>query len=143
MIRYLYIVDICIAAQRPRLHGVGSRISGYNQSSTPPQLFFIVDQATAQSWIDNGLPGLVVSSIDNGDGRSRFATTATAAITFEVGPGFPLGDVNCDGFVNLLDVGPFVAAITSGVFDPKADFDENGTVDLLDIAPFVLILTGG
>ena len=61
------------------------------------------------------------------------------ALDFE----FLLGDVNCDGVVTLLDVGPFVDAITSGIFNPKADINGDGTVDLLDIDPFVNILTGG
>ena len=54
-----------------------------------------------------------------------------------------LGDVNCDGVVDLLDVAPFVEAITLGIFDEKADVNEDGVVDLLDVAPFVAILTGG
>lgn len=56
---------------------------------------------------------------------------------------FLLGDVNCDGAVDLLDVAPFVEAITSGVFNAKADIDMNGTVDLLDVAPFIDLLTDG
>ena len=72
--------------------------------------------------------------------RSRFAAVAVQlALDFE----FLLGDVNCDGVVTLLDVGPFVDAITSGIFNPKADINGDGTVDLLDIDPFVNILTGG
>ena len=53
-----------------------------------------------------------------------------------------LGDINCDGEVNLLDVAPFVDLITSGGFSPKADFDGDGEVSLLDVAPFVAALTG-
>lgn len=54
-----------------------------------------------------------------------------------------LGDINCDGEVNLLDVAPFVDLITSGGFSPKADFDGDGEVTLLDVAPFVTALTSG
>ena len=53
-----------------------------------------------------------------------------------------LGDVNCDCAVNLLDVGPFVDAISSGVFDPKADINGDGSVDLLDVGEFVALLSG-
>ena len=56
--------------------------------------------------------------------------------------GVLLGDVNCDGTVNLLDVAPFVDAIMNGVFDPKADINEDGMVNLLDVNPFVALLTG-
>ena len=51
-----------------------------------------------------------------------------------------LGDVNCDGNVNLLDVEPFVAALISGEFVPKADINSDGMVDLLDVTPFVDLL---
>jgi len=54
-----------------------------------------------------------------------------------------IGDVNCDGTVDLLDIGPFVAAITDGVFLTKADINGDGTVDLLDVGPFVTLLTAG
>ena len=53
-----------------------------------------------------------------------------------------LGDVNCDGAVDLLDVQPFVALITNGAFSSKADINEDGTVDLLDVGPFVDLLSG-
>ena len=48
-----------------------------------------------------------------------------------------LGDVNCDGIVNLLDVQPFVDAVVAGVFNAKADMNQDGIVDLLDVSLFV------
>ena len=54
-----------------------------------------------------------------------------------------VGDVNCDGNIDLLDVAPFVDLLTAGGFDPKADINDDGNVDLLDVAPFVELLTGG
>ena len=54
-----------------------------------------------------------------------------------------LGDVNCDGVVDLLDVAPFVDLISTGVFSPKADFNGDGEVSLLDVAPFVAAVAGG
>ena len=57
--------------------------------------------------------------------------------------GFPRGDVNNDGDVNLLDVEPFVQAILNSKFSCEADINCDGVVDLLDVAPFVLILIGG
>lgn len=53
-----------------------------------------------------------------------------------------LGDVNCDGDVNLLDVAPFVDVLTSAGFSDKADINQDGSVDLLDVAPFVSLLAG-
>ena len=55
--------------------------------------------------------------------------------------GILIGDVNCDGVVDLLDVAPFVDALTSGLFDPKADINQYGMVDLLDVGPFVELLS--
>ena len=54
-----------------------------------------------------------------------------------------LGDINCDGEVNLLDVAPFVALITEGGFNAKADINGDGMVNLLDVSPFVALLSGG
>ena len=54
---------------------------------------------------------------------------------------FLLGDVNCDGVVNLLDVDPFVNALSNGIFDPKADINMDGSVNLLDVTPFIGILS--
>ncbi|MEM9412465.1 MAG: dockerin type I domain-containing protein [Planctomycetota bacterium] len=53
-----------------------------------------------------------------------------------------IGDVNCDGVIDLLDVDPFVQAI-EGRYNDKADINQDGFVDLLDVAPFVDLLTAG
>lgn len=47
------------------------------------------------------------------------------------------GDVNQDGVLSFLDISPFIAALTAGVFNPDADCDCNGEVNFLDIAPFI------
>ena len=52
-----------------------------------------------------------------------------------------VGDVNCDGVIDLLDIGPFVDLITNGEFSAKGDIDGNGVVDLLDVGPFVALLS--
>lgn len=54
-----------------------------------------------------------------------------------------LGDINCDGVVDLFDVGPFVDLLTQMQFDPKADINGDAMVDLLDVQPFVELLAGG
>lgn len=53
-----------------------------------------------------------------------------------------LGDVNLDGIVNLLDIGPFVDLLTDGQYQLEADFNFDGHVNLLDVATFVDILSG-
>lgn len=69
---------------------------------------------------------------------SSFATSIIA-----VDLGFALGDVNCDGLVNLLDVEPFVGLLNSGGFNVQADVNQDGSVNLLDIELFIDLLSGG
>lgn len=53
-----------------------------------------------------------------------------------------LGDLNGDGVVNLLDVAPFVDAVSNGDYVPEADINGDGVVNLLDVEPFVALLSG-
>ena len=52
------------------------------------------------------------------------------------------GDMNCDGEVNFLDIGPFIGILSSGSFSAKADINQDESVNLLDILPFVVLLSG-
>ena len=56
--------------------------------------------------------------------------------------GILLGDINCDGAVNLLDVQPFVELLSSGEFNAKGDFDGDGVNTLLDVSGFIAALGG-
>lgn len=58
-------------------------IPGFDAGDAP-SLSFDIDQAMAQGWLDNGLAGFLVSAIDDGDGRSRFAVTAGLTISFDI-----------------------------------------------------------
>lgn len=82
---------------------------------------------------------VVFPTLDGGPGVGEMQIGEMAM--FEAA--FLLGDVNCDGTVDLLDVAPFVDLLTSGGFSEKADITGDGTLDLLDVSPFVEILTGG
>lgn len=62
----------------------------------------------------------------------------------------PVGDLNCDGLVNFLDINPFVLALTNPAAYENAypacslcnaDIDLDGFVDFRDINPFVRLLT--
>ena len=72
---------------------------------------------------------------------SPFDASRIVLSDFEAG-GFVLGDINGDGSVDLLDVTPFVDAVTAGTNNPAADINQDGAVDLLDVAPFVALLIG-
>ena len=63
-----------------------------------------------------------------------------------------VGDVNCDGAVNPLDIDPFILALTDAggyaaafpcCFRGLADINQDGAVNPLDIDPFIALLTGG
>ena len=64
------------------------------------------------------------------------------AIRITTDTGVLKGDVNQDGVINLLDVAPFVDAISNGTLIPEADVNCDGVVNLLDVEPFVALLSG-
>ena len=55
---------------------------------------------------------------------------------------FLIGDVNCDGVFDLLDIQPFVDLLASGGFSEKADMNGDRVVTLADVDPFVDALLG-
>jgi hypothetical protein len=55
-----------------------------------------------------------------------------------------LGDVNQDGSVNGLDVGPFVDHVIGSTYQEEADMNADGAVDGLDVSMFVdAVINGG
>lgn len=61
------------------------------------------------------------------------------------------GDMNCDGSVDLVDVGPFISALLDpdeyaneypDCYIGRADINEDGSVDLTDVEPFIKLLIG-
>lgn len=88
----------------------------------------------AEHWIRKCQGGLGSGANDGDD---------IIVLTLEVIEAFVLGDVNCDGVVNLLDVDPFVDLISVGGYFEKADINEDGVLNLLDVGPFVALLSGG
>ena len=58
------------------------------------------------------------------------------------GNGVLLGDLNGDGIVTLLDIAPFVKAISSGVYNPAGDINGDNQVDLLDISGLIQFIQG-
>ena len=56
---------------------------------------------------------------------------------------FAPGDIDGDGAVGLLDIGPFVDALVAGEFLCQGDFSGDGVLNLLDIAGLVDAILGG
>ena len=92
-----------------------------------------------------GLPNVVVTDFAFQQSTRELVAGTYGRSIFSVAiddDGVILGDVNQDGIVSLLDVGPFVALITSGSFQVEGDVNKDGTVDLLDVGPFVDLIVG-
>jgi probable HAF family extracellular repeat protein len=88
----------------------------------------------------------------NAQGQISGSGTRDGAILGFVADPISLGDLNCDGAINVFDIDPFVLALTNpatyAVQFPDcparlADINGDGVVNTFDIDPFVLLLTGG
>lgn len=51
-----------------------------------------------------------------------------------------LGDVNRDGFVDFLDISPFISQLSSGNYQVEADMNQDSVVNFLDISFFIAAL---
>ena len=85
--------------------------------------------------------GGIITNPDS-DGANNDSSGADAASLTVVAPGPLLGDVNCDGVDDILDVAPFIEILSSAQYDEKADVNQDGVINLLDVDPFVAILNG-
>ncbi len=77
------------------------------------------------------------------DDKMMSVTLVGSPGIFKEDMGGIVGDINCDGVVNLSDVNPFVQLISTGGFSAKADINGDGAVNLSDVSPFVALLSGG
>ena len=114
------------SAAAPHVGGLVALMLSINPNLTPEE----VRQLLQENADDFGATGFDQFF---GHGRINCAATIEAIAIL-------LGDVNLDGSVDLLDVAPFVALISSGEFQPEADINQDGSVDLLDVAPFIDLL---
>lgn len=82
----------------------------------------------------------LVIAISESDSSAAFVGFDSIVIT-ATREGLP-GDVNGDGTVNLLDVQPFIDAISAGEINRLADINLDGLVNLLDVGEFIDLLGG-
>ncbi|TWT45825.1 hypothetical protein RAS1_22600 [Phycisphaerae bacterium RAS1] len=82
------------------------------------------------------------SATDGATGRELWAVQVA---------GFPPGDMNCDGVANVLDINPFVLALSNPAAYAEqnplcdrlnGDLEGDGNLTVLDINPFVAVLLG-
>ena len=140
--------------------GGATETCAYIRVLSPAPDFFLIfedilDTTNATSdWVEGaGLEFTVADDLEGFIFQFGFSTSASNNepsgiyydnISFgQASKGCLPGDLDGSGMVDLLDVAPFVDAITTGEFSCEGDVNEDGMVDLLDVDPFVLILTGG
>ena len=89
---------------------------------------------------------LDTSSLPSGYGfsfrlRSALGNVVFDNVTVNSEPAFLLGDVNLDGFVNFLDISPFISLLSNGTFQIEGDINGDALVNFLDISPFIVLLS--
>ncbi|MGD8451626.1 MAG: hypothetical protein PVJ57_07380 [Phycisphaerae bacterium] len=102
---------------------------------------------------------LALAEFDDGAGPALYAggqflgaggRVSTCIARWGCVPGLMIGDLNCDGRVNTLDINPFVRALCSPAAYADAypdcdrrtaDINDDGTVNNFDIRPFIDLLT--
>ena len=131
--------------RRTRVRAVGQNLKVY------------VDYDSSDPSVDTDADFVLVFDVNDprlNDGtvalNDHYANTSWDYV--DVRPICGLGDLNCDGSINSLDIDPFVLALTSeadyylefphcDAFN--ADINSDGSINSLDIDPFVSLLTGG
>ncbi len=126
-------------------------------ANTMPQSSFLTlsssvfQDLAADDFIDLSIEG---TPTQLGAGSTQFAFALTdedipgkelqflqLIVNYDVVDGFLLGDVNMDGVVDFLDIGPFIALLANNTFLDEADCNRDGQVNFLDIAAFISILS--
>ena len=111
-----------------------------------------IDFTIASGAVDIPLNQVNLSMIQATSANGGFVVTPVPTITsVEIVSPVVLGDMNCDGVVDLTDVAPFILALT----DPPAyqaqfpacnlmlaDTNQDGQIDGQDVDSFIGILTG-
>ena len=107
------------------------------------QEFEIVQSAGTLSGEFAGIgDGDIITTNNGAQLLVNYQSNALSLFVLVESNGVLLGDVNLDGVVNLLDVGPFIELISTSEFQVEADCNEDGIVNLLDVGPFIEILSG-
>ena len=102
----------------------------------------LIDRSTAvagdfEIFLNPNGQNVVVTASNN---QQPFEFTA-GTLSIEDSPQFPLGDINRNGVVDFLDIGPFISVLTASGFQLEADINQDQLVNFLDIAPFISLLT--
>ncbi len=114
--------------------------------SAPLTLTAATDTGAPRVTASTDLGGFVVAWVDN----ANYPTSADVLAQIVGVATHVLGDVNCDGVVDFLDINPFVLLLSDpGAWhaafpycpESNGDCNGDGRVDFLDINPFVALLS--
>lgn len=110
----------------------------------PGDEFMLIEVAGSRTGTFQGMSqaSLVQTFGDRDMLISYFGGDGNDIVLTAVDNGAILGDVNQDGSVDLLDVGPFVSLLTLEQFQAAGDVNWDGVVDLLDVGRFVDLIAG-
>ena len=119
----------------------GKKLLAMTENGPIPSIDLMIEQDSMWSffatWVD-------FIANENDPAHVQATYTHPNVITLESKPSdVLLGDVNCDGAINLLDVGPFIDLVSTNEYSDKADMNQDGSVNLLDVTPFIDVLSGG
>lgn len=155
----------CPAGDGPTLAGVGSTIYitvrdcvGHPVASIPGADFWIIGQDGAEWGLCNGSLSSSADHATLADGTATMSLAVAAggyfgASVYVVAQGIilhgpqslcdeplPLAvvspDINADGAVNNIDIGPFAVVYLGGGTDPRMDFNGDGRVTNVDFTLF-------
>ena len=89
----------------------------------------------------DGLDDLIIGA-DGGDPNVNASAGESYVVFGRASVPNPLiGDVNQDGVINFLDIGPFISLLASNDYLEEADINVDEVVDFLDIQPFIDVLS--
>ncbi len=149
------VLVMASVADDPRINPITSSADELCAAGSGYEIHWWTVDGGGDLWSTGG-PFELAGTIGQPDAGSMSGGVYELAGGFWAGVGLEagalLGDLNCDGLVNVFDIDPFVLALT----DPAAyalaypdcdymlaDINGDGLVNVFDIDPFVELLVGG
>lgn len=136
-----WVKDITVHPADPNRLALATHKSPFGDTITATGIWFSNDGGISWDNFNDGLPMIRVLAVEySPNGKEIHASLAGRGYYRRAA--FIPADVNRDGNVNLLDVGPFINFLSSGDYLLEADMNCDGVVNLLDVGGFVGALGG-
>ena len=135
------LIDLCACDVDVDIPGCARRMALLQNNGTT--LFDPNNSINPIPWNEQGSHDMCWIDINRDGALDMFVATCDDYHIYVNDRPVFIGDVNCDGTVNLLDVTPFVNLLSSGGFKLQADMNGDGVVNLLDVSGFITVINGG